>query len=208
MRYATGTKALLVSCAFAAAAACNSNNRASMNGNADTTGANRTDQSAADIKRDEPRQTPITVTGCLQQGDGHTYILTRVNEPSQKSVGTSGTPAAVEREQLREAANAYRIDPSGDVKLDDMVGKQIRVSGMLAERADLPKPEATSGTANDRSANANHSAADKDHVNSDRAKIDEKDLAKIDATSVSMVNAACGDQAKSSKSSRPANKKR
>jgi len=183
-----------------------------MNGSADATGANRTDQSAADIKPDEPRQTPISVTGCLQQGDGHTYILTRVNEPSQKSVGTSGTPAQVEREQLREAANAYRIDPSGDVKLDDMIGKQIRVSGTLVERADLPKPEAngsaaarderaTSGTANDRAAagtNANHgsdAAAHDRNMNSDRAKIDEKDLAKIDATSVSMVNAACGGSA-------------
>jgi hypothetical protein len=188
----------LVGCAIAAAAACNSSNRGNVDGNADANGTahSRTDQ-AADVNRNEARQTPITVTGCLQQGDGHTYILTRLNEPAQKSVGTSGTPAAVEREQLREAANAYRIDPSGDVKLDDMVGKQIRVSGTLAERADLPKPEASASTNENRDQRATTGSVDDNankraRANTDRADIKEGDLAKIDATSVSVVNEACG----------------
>jgi hypothetical protein len=189
MSYGTMSKALAVSCAIAAAAACNSSNRGNVNGNADANGT--LDRGAVDLKRDEPRQQPIDVTGCLQQGSGHTYILTRMNEPSQKSVGTTGSPAAIEREHLKEAANAYRIDPQGDVKLDNMIGKQIRVSGMLTDRADLPKPEAngTAGTAaNDGSRNSN------------RAEVRQGDLAKIDATSVTVVNAACGDHAKKSKS--------
>jgi hypothetical protein len=189
MSYVTVSKALVVSCAIAAAAACNSSNGGNVNGNADANGT--VDRSAADLKRDEPRQQPIDVTGCLQQGSGHTYILTRMNEPSQKSVGTSGSPAAVEHEQLRAAADAYRIDPQGDVKLDGMIGKQIRVSGMLADRADLPKPEA----------NGTPSAANNDGSrNSNRADIRQGDLAKIDATSVTVVNSACGDRAKKSKS--------
>ena len=190
MSYVTISKALVVSCAIAAAAACNnSSNRGNVNGNADANGT--ADRNAVDTKRDQPRQQPIDVTGCLQQGTGHTYILTRLNEPSQKSVGTTGTPAAVEREQLREAANAYRIDPQGDVKLDQMVGKQIRVSGTLAARADLPKPEA-SGTSGTAASDANRT--------SDRPDITQGELAKIDATSVTVVSNACGDQASRSKS--------
>jgi hypothetical protein len=194
MSYLTVSKALAVSCAIAAAAACNSSGN--MNGNADANGT--ADRTASDIKRDEPRPQPINVTGCLQQGSGHTYILTRLNEPSQKSVGTSGSPAAVEREQLREAANAYRIDPQGDVKLDDMVGKQIRVSGMLADRADLPKPESVGSATRDERGTSGAAASDANR-NTDRADIKQGDLAKIDATSVTVVAGACGDQAKSVK---------
>jgi hypothetical protein len=207
MSYVTVSKTLVVSCAIAAAAACNSSNGGNVNSNADANGT--ADRTAADTKRDEPRQQPITVTGCLQQGSGHTYILTRLNEPSQKSVGTTGTPAAVEREQLREAANAYRIDPQGDVKLDDMIGKQIRVSGMLADRADLPKPEANGTAAGSRDERATSGAASNDANRSaaaanrnDRADISQGDLAKIDATSASIVKDVCGDQGKSSSGSR------
>src|SRR5689334_10926254 len=170
MSYVRVSRALVVSCAIAAAAACNSSNRGNVNGNADANGT--ADRTAADTKRDEPRQQPINVTGCLQQGSGHTYILTRLNEPSQKSVGTSGSPAAVEREQLREAANAYRIDPQGDVKLDEMVGKQIRVSGMMVDRADLPKHEANGAAAASRDESGTSGAAANDaNRNADRADI-------------------------------------
>lgn len=201
MSYVTVSKALVISCAIAAAAACDSSNRGNVNGNADANGT--ADRTAADMKRDEPRQQPINVTGCLQQGSGRAYILTRLNEPAQKSVGTSGSPAAVEREQLRAAENAYRIDPQGDVKLDDMVGKQIRVSGVLADRADLPKPEASGATAGSRDDRATTgSAANDTNRNGDRADIKQGDLAKIDATSVTVVADACGDQAKSATRSR------
>jgi len=194
MSYVNVSKALVVSWAIAAAAACNSSNGGNVNRNVDANGT--ADRSAADIKRDEPRQQPIDVTGCLQQGSGHTYILTRLNEPSQKSVGTNGSPAAVEREQLREAANAYRIDPQGDVKLDDMVGKQIRVSGMLADRADLPKPEASNAPTTGTSGAVSNDGS----RNSNRADVRQGDLAKIDATSVTVVNATCGDHRKHAKS--------
>jgi hypothetical protein len=200
MSYLTVSKALAVSCAIAAAAACNSSNRGNVNGNADANGT--ADRTASDIKR-EPRPQPINVTGCLQQGSGHGYILTRLNEPSQKSVGTSGAPGAVEREQLREAASAYRIDPQVDVKLDDMIGKQIRVSGMLTARADLPKPESIGSAAPNRDERGTTGAAASDaNRNTDRADITQGDLAKIDATSVTVVADACGDQAKSSKTSK------
>lgn len=207
MSYVTVSRALVVSCAIAAAAACNSNSGGNVNNNRDANGT--ADRTAADLKRDEPRQQPIDVTGCLQQGSGHTYILTRLNEPSQKSVGTNGAPGAVEREQLREAANAYRIDPQGDVKLDDMIGKQIRVSGMLADRADLPKAEASNARAGNRDERGTSGAAATDtNRNTDRADIKQGDLAKIDATSVTVVGDACGDQAKRTSSSKATGKNR
>jgi len=207
MSYVTVSKALVISCAIATAAACNSSNRGNVNGNGDANGT--VDRTAADMKRDGPRQQPINVTGCLQQGSGRGYILTRVNEPTQKEVGTSGSPAAVEREQLRAAANAYRIDPQGDVKLDDMIGKQIRVSGMLTDRADLPKPEANGAPAASRDERGTSGATANDaNRNSDRADIKQGDLAKIDATSVSVVADACGAQAKGAKSNRPSGNNR
>jgi hypothetical protein len=204
MSYVNLSKALAVSCAIAAAAACNSSNRGNVNGNGDANGT--TDRSVSGITRDRPRQQPINITGCLQQGSGHTYILTHLNEPSQKSVGTSGSPAAVEREQLREAANAYRIDPQGDVKLDDMIGKQLRVSGMLTDRADLPKPEANGAAAGNRDERGTSGTTA--NRNTDRADIKQGDLAKIDATSVSVVADACGDQAKGTNSDRTHSTKR
>src|SRR4051812_33090002 len=48
-------------------------------------------------------QGPVTITGCLQKGDGGTFIVTAINSP-RVSVGTSGSGAsatAVEREQVR-----------------------------------------------------------------------------------------------------------
>ena len=147
MKPLTITRATFVAFACAAAAACN-DNRARNN----TIGGNgsspdqvaRTDQAArADqVRADQDKHPPIEVTGCLQES-GSTYLLTRINEPSQQSVGTTGTPSAVEREQMRQASNEYRIDPKNDVKLDGMVGKQVRVTGTVADRADLPMANST-----------------------------------------------------------------
>jgi hypothetical protein len=84
-----------------------------------------------------------------------------------------------EREQMRAASGAYRINPTGDVKLDDLVGKEIRVVGTVAENADLPRPSG------DRSANSD---------NPDRRSRDEVkagDLTKIDASAVTTMADAC-----------------
>src|SRR5205814_5262390 len=73
---------------------------------------------------------PITMTGCLQKGNGmmSSYILTQATRDSG-SVGTSGTAASgtrsdaskVEREQANAAARSYRL--SGDNgQLGDLVG--------------------------------------------------------------------------------------
>ena len=192
MRRTVITKAFLVSCAFAAATACGNganSTRETPSGDAAANGA-QTDRSANDrgslntsAANTAEAQTPIDVTGCLQKGDGSAYILTRVNEPAQKEVGSSGTPAAVEREQMRAAASAYRVNPAGNVKIDELVGKQVRVSGTIARNASAPGAQASSrddrGTAG----------------SNERQEIKEGDLARIDATSVAMVAQACGENA-------------
>ncbi|PWT82563.1 MAG: hypothetical protein C5B57_08485 [Blastocatellia bacterium] len=163
---------------------CNNANRTTNSDRTEpaATGANHEQRPAG--KRD---QTPITVTGCLQKGGFNTYILTRTNTPRPESVGTGRDDGAndsvAERDQIQAAQNAYRIDPSGDVKLDELVGKQITVKGMIAERADLQ------GT--DQNARATGTAGNRSDA-SDRQEIKAGDLAKIDATSVTKLSDQCG----------------
>jgi len=171
--------------ALAAVCACNKDAR----DNSRTTPADQTP-----IARNAPAadrqdvKSPIEVTGCLQKEGGltTTYIVTAMNEPSEKGVGTSGSGAAVEREQLRSAENAYRIDPKDKVDMDSMVGKQVRVSGVVAKRADLPDtpPAAT-----------NPPATKQPNDSRTMDNIDKGDLAKIDEASIAVVSDNCGGHA-------------
>jgi hypothetical protein len=200
MKLITLPAALIVASTIAIVG-CNNANRTTNNGDRAepaATSANREQRPAGN--RD---QTPITVTGCLQKGGLNTYILTRTNTPRPESVGTGGDDggkgSVAERDQIQAAQNAYRIDPSGDVKLDDLIGKQITVKGMIAERADLQggdqnaRTTGTGGTRND---------------SSDRQEIKAGDLAKIDATSVTKVSDQCGTSgaARQKRSAKPEGK--
>lgn len=122
---------------------------------------------------------PITVTGCLQKAGGltTTYIVTAMNEPSQKGIGTSGNGTAVEREQLQEAERSYRVSPKDNVDMESMVGKQVRVAGTIAKRADLPEPSTATSGKNEAK---------------EMEKIDKGDLAKIDDATISVVSNDCG----------------
>ena len=130
---------------------------------------------------------PITVTGCLQKAGGlmTTYIVTSMNESSQKGIGTTGTGTAVEREQMREAENSFRVSPKDNVDMDSMVGKQVRVTGVLAKAADLPEP--TTGTSDQNGAK-------------EMEKMNKRDLAKIDDAMISVVADSCDDHAAQSPS--------
>jgi hypothetical protein len=155
--------------ALATVCACNRDNRDNRN----NMPANQTPMTQRAPSADQQAvNSPITVTGCLQKESGltTTYIVTAMNEPSHKDIGTTGNGAAVDREQLREAQNAYRVSPKDNVDMESMVGKQVRVTGMIAKRADLPSP--TTGTDRD---------------------IDKGDLAKIDDATVAVVSDTCGN---------------
>jgi hypothetical protein len=196
MHTSTLWRAFVVSCAVAGAAACNNAN--TTNTSADRTPASSTtaDTARTDANRDKPVNQPIALDGCLQKGTGGTYLLTRINEPAHKNVGSTGSGSAVEQEQLWLARNEYRIDPAHDVKVDDLVGKQVRVSGTLVDRADLPsaqqQKERDARDASNNSRDVNRPAAT---TGSDKgADVSQSDLAKIDATAVSMVAESCGSK--------------
>jgi hypothetical protein len=195
-------RAALAASAVAAMVACGNNNPNSTaanknpNPNATPTPAATNDQA----KANENAQ-PITINGCLQQGKYGTWIVTRLNEPSKKEVGTSGSAAAVEHEQLREAENAYRVDAPSDVKMDQFLGKQVRVTGKLTDRGDVAK-SANDTAATSGSASANDKKADKG------LDISQRDLARIDASSVTATGPACGNGKASSHKAAPHSKKK
>ena len=169
---------ILAALAIAAAGTACSNNARNNNS---STGAN----SAAADQRSANAGAPMTLTGCLQQV-GRTYVVTRLNEPSREGVGTTGNGAAVEREQVRMAANAYRIEGKDQGDWAQMVGKQVRVSGAVKEGADLPRPDASAS--GDRANATSGSSGDA----SQRDKIDKGDLAKLDVSSITVVSDNCG----------------
>jgi len=196
----TGTSNMLVGCSLALAIgafACGGNHDTDQARNAEPSrsgapaatapGAAGTSGSATANPNDR-NDSPITLTGCLQKGSGRSdYILTQINT-EKTTVGTSGTAPStgaaggvVGQEQMRAAEHAYKLNGDRD-RLEPLVGKQVRVSGNLAKPADLP--EGTSGASADNSAKP--------------LDIDQGDLAKIDAVSVSQVGAACsgGDASK------------
>jgi hypothetical protein len=121
---------------------------------------------------------PIDLTGCLQKGGGMTasYVLTQVNEPTRSvgTTGSTGSQGAVAQEQMREARHAYRLDGDND-QLDNLVGKQVRVQGVVAENSDLNK------------------RAEDNRRDTDRpADLDTSDLAKVNVQSISAVSDSCG----------------
>ena len=164
----------VVGFSIAATIGCGSGNTR----NKSTTNEASPAQSAPAADQQSQKGEPVTLTGCLQEGNRRTYILTRLNEPAQRGVGTSGDGVAVEREQWREAANAYRIEAKNQVDMEEMLGKQVRVTGVINKVADLP-PQPTA---------ANGSAGRDDK----REEIHQGDLAKIEADSVTVVADNCG----------------
>ena len=142
-----------------------------------------TDRMATDTARPQGQGhegAPITLTGCLQRGSGmNNFILTQVNSPAESPVATSGKAGdAVQREQMREAKHAYALKGDDDDALRNMVGKQVRVTGIIAEtselRREMPKPRDTT---------ANRNGLD----------IDAGDLAKVDVQGIVQVADVCGN---------------
>jgi hypothetical protein len=162
-----------VACVIGAVSACSTgrDNAAGQSSSSDRSMGQATN-TAAERRGGETDQASITVAGCLQKGNGNTFILTRVNEPAQ-SVGTGGNRDArvVEREQRRAAAGSYRVDPPADSHADGLVGKEVKIVGTVRENADLPRP----GT----------------DARAKPADINESDLTRISATSITMTRDVC-----------------
>jgi hypothetical protein len=176
MKELTWLQAVLVGGVIAAAAACSDHRSASNAMSLETSPRGQ----AAIAEPSKP--VPITVAGCLQQSAGDDFILTTINEPI-RAVGTSGNSLAaglaaeaasnpagvVEREQLRSAAGAYRVDPADGMDLKKLVGKEVQIVGIIEDNSDLPR------------ANENHH----------RVSITEDELTRVGATAVSTVAQVC-----------------
>jgi hypothetical protein len=183
--------------AAVAAFACGGNGGANQYAGGDATksgqpaaGAAGTAGAAGNTAANDAHASPISLSGCLQKGDGRSdYILTEVNT-TRTTVGTSGSTRAesgrdvVGQEQMRAALHAYRLDGDRD-RLEPLVGKQVRVSGTVAEKSDLNDHDA-SGKMKEK----------------DRTKIDEGDLAKVDVSTIESTGASCGGGAKAKARSR------
>ena len=112
----------------------------------------------------------VTVTGCLQQGDGRDFILTQAMEESGP-IATSGQTetGAVQQQQRQAASRSYRLSGGPD-NLREMVGQQVRISGTMEDRGNLQQ----------------------DGQQPREGEIDAGDLAEVEVTSAESVAPTCG----------------
>ena len=100
--------------------------------------------------------------------------MTHLNEPPIPVTRSETVrPNVVERDDLAEARNAYRLEAKG-VRLGTLVGQQVRIAGTVVEPAHLPR--IGSFEARDMAP----------------PKITESELAVIRVTAVRTVRDACG----------------
>ncbi len=117
----------------------------------------------------------VTVTGCLQEGNNHNdYILTHLNEPPvPTATAGKGRPHAVERDDLQEARNAYRLEADKKLRLNRYLGQEVRVAGTVVTPTHVPSSSAATGATTP-------------------PKITESELAALQVSSVKRVRKACG----------------
>lgn len=162
MRSLTNGMAVWAAALAIAAGACNTADRESANEDANA-GAPVGTGGDAD-------NSPVTVTGCLQQGDGG-FILTQANgQPGP--VATSGEKESqeVQERQQQAAARSYRLSGDDD-NLRDLVGHQVRISGIVEDRGEVHEREG-------------------DQARDD--EIERGDLAEIEVRSAQSVADTCG----------------
>jgi hypothetical protein len=172
------SNAFIAGCGLAVAmssAACNRDETAEVDRD--------TDRLAADTSRQPGHEgAPITLTGCLQRGSGlNNYILTQVNAPSETPVATSGKESsgtAVQREQMRGAKHAFQLEGDDGDAMRNLVGKQVRVTGTIAETSELRREVPESRTSGERR---------------EGLDINSGDLAKVDVQGIVQVADVCGE---------------
>ena len=137
----------------------------------DRIGSENQPSSVSERHRDEQRES-MTLVGCMQQGDGRNDFILTEDNTARDITGTAGSSPSAEQQRLQAAAKSYRLTDA-DQDLHQYVGKQVRVIGTLVEPTDIPTT--ADGTAG-----------------SDRPRIRERDLAKVDVGTVETVAESCG----------------
>ena len=175
MHHSRLSKALLLTAGLGLALAGGACNRS----------ANRADEATPGAAGTSGVSSTITLSGCLQKGSGmNNFILTQAMKP--EAVGTGGsTPdsGAVAREQRRAAAKSYRLRGGDNDQLNDLLGKQVTVSGTITDRGDI---------ATDR--NERRTAGSAQTTTTD---IDSGDIPKLEVQSIVRVSDACGSESPS-----------
>jgi hypothetical protein len=133
-----------------------------------------------------PTTQPMRLTGCLQEGNRGTYILTELNRPQQPD---SSNRVVVAREKLSAAEEAYVLRSGQHADLAKLVGARVHVEGTLARPSDLLGRRGNGGTTTSVGAAGEVKAIESGRV------IREKDLAAIDVTSLQKVANTCGSHA-------------
>jgi len=185
-------RSTVIACALVACVGCGSNNDTAMG----TEKSNEPAANASSAGTDDraARSQPVTYEGCIQKGGGllaNEYLLTMMSEPAGAAATTGSltkTGSSVEREQMRAAALTYRLHPVNDVKLDDMVGKQVRVTGTISEHASVPTGSGGIGSDQD-SQRPNRDSRDR---NERGVQISTADLARLDVSSATVTGESCG----------------
>ena len=147
---------------------------------------------AADANAPRAAEQRVNLTGCLQRGDGRSYILTEMNTPDAGRVASGENPNSnkVEKEQLHAAQRAYRLSADNSDDLDKLVGARVRVEGALAEKSDLRAD--ASDRAQDRSiGTSGDKDRDKNRTTERNEKIDSSDLAKVNVASIEKISDGC-----------------
>jgi hypothetical protein len=116
---------------------------------------------------------PIELSGCLQKSNG-SYVVTETS-----------------RRAPNGALRAYRLQAgTKNGKLEPLVGKHVRVSGLLVDRVD-PMPD-DDRRANDLVVGTSGTHGNDQESSLNRARIASGEPARIEVTSVQPVAERCG----------------
>jgi hypothetical protein len=130
-----------------------------------------------------PTTEPVTLTGCLQAGNGGTYVLTGLNRPKNAD---SENPVVVANEKLSAAEDAYVLTSDTTADLAKLVGDKVHVEGTVTRASNFPGTKASKGTAGTSDQNGEVRAIESGRV------IKEKDLARVHVASVQKIADTCG----------------
>jgi hypothetical protein len=105
----------------------------------------------------------MSLTGCVQEGTpAGTYVLKTIGPPEGPRSGTAGTSGGqsaggsqstpLGAGGSRNAGQSYRLIASGNLDLGQNLGKEVKVTGQLANQA--PDTTGTSGATRERQGSA------------------------------------------------------
>jgi hypothetical protein len=125
----------------------------------------------------------VRVNGCLQEADGD-YVLTTASPAVNPE-----RPGEPQGAQLEAARESYRLSGDDD-SFEKMLGGRVQVTGLVEERADLPKIDRTAPA--DRSTDRSADRSAERGSDARPLDLDVSQLAQLTVTSITPTGEACG----------------